>query len=72
MQVPFWLQILSVALSPALGFIGVAIGVWLTEQNRKDAYVKDERRKVYQDHLEIVSQITTFYSTDYSCHDAAR
>ena len=64
-QIPFWLQVLTVALAPILGFIGVAAGASFTEQNRRDAYVKDERRKVYQDYLEIVSQITIFYSTEY-------
>ena len=52
MNVPFWLQILSIALAPLLGFAGVAIGVAFSERNRRDAYVKEERRKVYVDYLE--------------------
>jgi hypothetical protein len=58
--VPFWLQILSIALAPLLGFAGVAIGVAFSERNRRDAYVKEERRKVYVDYLEATSQLTAF------------
>lgn len=64
-QIPFWLQILTISLSPVLGFIGVAVGVLLNGRSRRNAYVKDERRKVYRDYLEILSQITIFYGTDY-------
>lgn len=64
-QVPFWLQVFTVALSPVLGFVGVGVGAFIAELNRRDAYVKDERRKVYRDYLEIVSQITNYYSTEY-------
>lgn len=64
-QVPFWLQVLTVALAPILGFIGVGAGAFIAELNRRNAYVKDERRKIYQDYLEILSQTTNYYSSEY-------
>jgi hypothetical protein len=41
-QVPFWLQVLSIALAPIFGFAGVAIGTFLSERNNRIAYIKDE------------------------------
>jgi hypothetical protein len=65
-SVPFWLQILSIALAPVFGFAGVAIGVFLSERNRHSAYIKDERLKAYRHFLETSSQVTAFFTPRFS------
>ena len=64
-NIPFWLQILSIALAPLLGFAGVAIGIGLNGRNSRSAYVKEQRRKVYVDYLEVMSRITAFVSFEH-------
>jgi hypothetical protein len=62
--VPFWLQIASIAAAPILGFVGVAIGVFVTEHNRRAAYVIEERKKVYLDFISMLANINAFWSNE--------
>lgn len=65
-QVPFWLQILSIAAAPIVGFIGVAIGAAIAERNRRAAYLIDEKKKAYLDFMDMLAKITAFWSSEFS------
>jgi hypothetical protein len=64
--VPFWLQVLSIAAAPVIGFIGVAIGATIAERNRRSAYLVDEKKKVYLEFMEMLAKITTFWSNEFT------
>ena len=64
-QIPFWLQILSIAMSPIIGFIGVAVGVTITERNRRGAYLIDEKKKAYLEFIDMLARLSSFWSNEY-------
>lgn len=65
-QIPFWLQILSIAAAPVIGFVGVAIGAVIAERNRRGAYLADEKKKVYLEFMSTLAEITTFWSNEFT------
>jgi hypothetical protein len=64
-QIPFWLQIVSIAVAPILGFLGVAIGVLLTERNRRAAYILEEKKRAYLEFINMLSNVNSFWSNEF-------
>jgi hypothetical protein len=64
-QIPFWLQIVSIAVAPILGFLGVAIGVFLTERNRRAAYILEEKKHAYLEFINMLSNVNSFWSNKF-------
>jgi hypothetical protein len=63
-SVPFWLQIVSIAAAPVLGFVGIAVGVALNERNRRTAYFIEEKKKAYLDFINALTVIHTFWTDE--------
>jgi hypothetical protein len=63
-QLPFWLQVVSIAAAPIFGFIGVAIGALMVERNRRAAYLTEERKKIYLDFISMLADVNAFWSNE--------
>lgn len=60
-QVPFWLQILTIAMAPILGFAGVAVGVSLSARTSRIAYLRDRRREAYSSFLAELGTLVSMF-----------
>ncbi|WP_370934119.1 hypothetical protein [Amycolatopsis sp. cg13] len=60
--IPFWLQLLSVALAPVMGFIGVTIGAATQSRNARYLAIRDHRREVYTNFIELLDSIDWTFS----------
>ena len=65
-SIPFWLQIVSIAAAPILGFVGVAVGVALNERNRRRAYFIEEKKKAYLEFINTLAAIHAFWANEMS------
>jgi hypothetical protein len=63
-SIPFWLQIASIAAAPVLGFAGIAIGIMLSERNRRTAYFIEEKKKAYLDFINTLTVIHSFWTDE--------
>jgi hypothetical protein len=63
-SIPFWLQVLSVAVAPVIGFLGVAAGVGLNERNRRTAYFVEEKKRAYLEFINTLANVGNFWSTE--------
>lgn len=55
--VPFWVQVVSIAVAPILGFVGVAVGVLLKDRSDHKASLRAERRTAYISFLRALSAL---------------
>lgn len=60
--VPFWLQVAAVALAPALGFFGVAIGSISQARNSRKLALRSHRQDVYMSFLEAAERYHSLFS----------
>ena len=64
-QLPFWLVVFSITAVPILGFIGVGVGAFLAERNRRSAYLAEEKKRVYIEFIGMLANINAFWSNEF-------
>jgi hypothetical protein len=67
-QVPLWVLVFSITAAPILGFIGVGVGAFLTERNRRSAYLAEEKKKVYVEFIDMLANLNAFWSNEFPAY----
>lgn len=62
-QIPFWLQLTTVIVAPLVGFVGVAVGSFLTSRHNNRSWIRDRRLEAYQALLECANELSLFAGT---------
>lgn len=61
-DVPFWLEVLAIALAPALGFVGVALGAFWQTRTTKYLALRAHRERVYSNLIEATEDLKSHFS----------
>lgn len=56
-QVPFWLQVTSIALAPILGFLGVSVGVMMKDRSDRRNALRSDRLGAYMELLAVAAEL---------------
>ena len=59
---PFWVQVLAIALAPGLAFIGVAFGAYWQSRAVRSGALREQRRVVYESFLEVSERVHTTFA----------
>ncbi|MFC6090561.1 hypothetical protein [Saccharothrix lopnurensis] len=60
-SVPFWLQVVAIALAPFMGFLGVAVGAFLKDRSDRVVALHKERRELYSEYLNALAKFNHHY-----------
>lgn len=61
-SLPLWLQIVTIALAPGMGFLGVAIGAGWKDRSDKRLALRNHRQQVYSDFLRAAEDMKSHFS----------